>query len=159
MKTKRTKEIDIHKKVFAAFVRREAGTYSVYLVNPTEWDYARVIFLTGGETSDDDYIMQTSKALHGFGPLARHSHALIESNDSRLLDFLIWFDVDLYEEIDANPFCARFFLPKYAFEQDMSAVPFLDEKGVKIELTERNDGPIIEKIDEIDFRPKSFDFS
>ena len=129
-------------KPFAAFIYKQYYSFKIYLVNPTNTNYFRVVKLTGGFASDDDVLVETSKVMREIGTLSKKSYILLEESNSYDLDFVIWYHLDLYsEQTPTNPEKVWFDLPKYGwgYEDNISDLPILNTKGMMIDLKNRNE--------------------
>jgi hypothetical protein len=129
-------------QLFVAFVKPEQfGDYFVYLVNNTVVDYARVATFTGMHASVDDGLLESTRARQERGELRAHSAILIEDGDWHLLDFVIWYDVDLFPADAARPperFSFSFGGLSFALGQrDATFLPVLDRDGWVIEIKAR----------------------
>lgn len=135
-------------KVFAALVRNEDHTFDVYLINPTDKYYTKVMYYTGGFASqDDDNLVETSRVVKDKGELPPHFALLIDKTDVYELDFVIWYWLDLhpYRVYDGLK-KVSFSLPKggYGDRDNPQFLPVLNKKGLRIELEERKNTPNIE---------------
>lgn len=122
---------------FIGFIRNEEkNTYEIHLVNPTDTVFVRVNSLTGAFASDEDGVLDTSRAVKEKGPLKSHSGLLLEQSYLGGLDFVIWYYLDLYQENIYEPMKLSFNLPKYNHHQN-DYLPVLKQNGMVIKLTER----------------------
>lgn len=138
-------------KPFIAFIKGQNGfAFESYLVNPTDTHYSRVVSLTGALASDDDGVLETSKAIRERGSLPAKFAIPIELDDTiGGLDFLIWYNLDLYErvkpypfpETKAEPLMVQFSFPKHDYKPEL--LPILNRQGMKIELQPRKSGKAI----------------
>jgi len=110
--------------------------YKWCIDNLNSSDYERIDLLTGGSTSDEDVYISIKEVSNTLGPLSRHSFLRIENNDVRLLDFLIWFQIDLYKHRGWQPIRVQFSLPKHIFDAPAN-IPILNKKGTIINLEKR----------------------
>jgi len=161
--TKKKYEKNNFKNIFVALIiNKENSTYEIYLVNQTNKNYSRVVGLTGAYMTCDEDLIQTSQAVKEIGDLPSHSFVFLEGADLGGLDFVIWYELDLYNEEDKRkPEMTRFSLPKYSwiFEKEMLALPILNTKGLRIELGERSEHETIEEmIEHMDIKPKVYKY-
>ena len=130
-------------KPFAAFIKNEQDHHcKIYLVNPTNQKYARVVNLTGAFSTDDGDLVETNMVMREIGELPEHSYKLLEEGESYNLDFVIWYHIDLYnEQSPEKPEKAWFDLPKYGrgYNDTISYLPVLNTKGMIIELKNRKE--------------------
>ncbi len=133
---------------FVAFIMNKKDyTFEVHLVNPTDIQYVRVFLLSGAFCSlDDDGLLETGKVVKEKGVLLPHSSIVLDASDWDELDFVIWYNLDLYPENSGTPTTVSFDLPKYGGDYDdkIELLPVLEKKGVRIELVE-SDRKIIEE--------------
>lgn len=142
-------------KPFIAFIKGENGfAFESYLVNPTDTHYSRVVSLTGALASDDDGVLETSKAVRERGQLPARFAIPIELDDTiGGLDFLIWYNLDLYErlnpypapETNSEPWMVQFSFPKYDYKSEAEPLPIIGRKGMRVELQPRKSGKVVQE--------------
>jgi hypothetical protein len=135
----------ISSKHFAAFVT-DSNNYWIYLVNPTDKRYEKVVTLTGGQLSDDQGVLETGKSMKDWGALAPKSFIQIESSDLwGWGDGLVWFEVDLYSDNKTTPEMFVFMPDKYYSLQHKVMLPVLNKIGIFNELAPRKEQTSIEE--------------
>ncbi len=139
-------EID---KPFVAFIMNEEdSTFEVHLVNSTDSKYTRVNLLSGAYCGDEDGLLETSKVVREKGELLPKSSIRIDSSDWGELDFVIWYNLDLYKENDSILTMVWFQLEKGGgnYDNEVQLLPVIERVGVYIKLDDRGDGEKIEQI-------------
>jgi hypothetical protein len=137
--------------IFAGFVKdKKKFEFRVYLINPADEHYTRIIKLTAGIYSDEEGVLETSKGFKEMGELRPYSSLLIDRSDMRELDFLIWYKLDLYtkDSGDKPERLIEFELPKYNYEE--IDLPIINQKGMKIKIKTRWGRSIMEQIKGMD---------
>lgn len=126
-----------NRRPFVAFVA-DKENYSVYLINPTDIRYEKIVTLTGGNTDDGGGIMETGKSMKIQGVLEPRSFILLENSSLWVWgDYLVWYEADLYEDIKNKPMMVSFILPKYHFRESKVMLPVLNVIGNITELSPR----------------------
>jgi len=141
MDTQANGNLDGATGVLAAGLKDDkAGTFQIYLVNPTGVHYTRVVTFTGAFCGDEEGVLETSKFTKERGALAPHSALLLETSDNWELDFVIWYHIDLYTE--GHPTTLEriwFSVPKYwSYRETIMKLPVLNLVGLRIEVLKRN---------------------
>lgn len=129
--------------------------YEVYLVNYSEYDIEKVEMLVGGYASqDDEGLLETSKTNRDLGQLVSKDFILLETLDFGMLDFMNWYNLDLYLE---NEYCIKisfafngWHLTKDKFEE----MPLLNKKGYLLDFDLRDSKLIKEEVKNMDMNGK-----
>lgn len=142
------KHKDQIKKFIGFIIDRKNYKFDVYLINPTNEHYKRVVLFTGAFASEEDELLQTSRLVKEKGELLPNSALLIDSSDLGELDFVIWYNLDLYPSGSANPEMLSFSILKYPWDYKRKVInlPILDREGMKIDLKRRQNDESIAKI-------------
>lgn len=74
----------------------EHEDYEVYLINNSDFDIEKVEMLVGGFTYQEEGTLETSKQLKDFGKLESKGKLLLEGLDMGMLDFVSWYNLDLF---------------------------------------------------------------
>ena len=159
LETMRSLMADMSRELFVGFVMSNAYPYEyhAYLVNNSVKHYSRVQSLTGAYCSIDDDLLQTGMGLKERGELPARSYMLIEKGDGDDLDFVIWYDLDLYDSEGVLVERRNFRLPRlwHHNENDIT-LPILNQPGEIIVLGTRQDASIDESVKTLDLGPKYY---
>ena len=136
-------------KPFIGFImNKKDHMFYVYLINPSDINYTRIVELTGAYCGDMDGLLESNKIVKEFEELHPKSSLLIDKSDWGELDFVIWYDLDLYRKgsTEENE-RVLFQLPKYGmgYDSKIENLPIIRKKGLRINLDDRNDNESIEK--------------
>ena len=142
------KHQDQIKKFIGFIIDRENYKFDVYLINPTNVHYKRVIVFTGAFASEEDELLQTSPLVKEKGELLPNSALLIDSSDLGELDFVIWYNLDLYPSGAVSPEMLSFSILKYPwnYKKKVVSLPILNKEGIRIDLKRRQNNKGIAKI-------------
>jgi hypothetical protein len=104
--------------------------YELFLVNGGELDIACMSMRTGGFASDDDEVVKLKESIVEFGAVKARSAQWLETLDPGILDFILWYQLDL-EFSDGTRIAASFEITKtYAFRtENYRFCPPLDKKA------------------------------
>lgn len=136
-------------ETFVGFViDRENYKFDVYLINPTNKHYKRVVLFTGAFASEEEELLQTSRLVKEKGELLPNSALLIDSSDLGELDFVIWYNLDLYPSGAVSPEMLSFSILKYPWDYKRKVInlPILNKEGMRIDLEIRQSDESIAKI-------------
>ena len=93
-------------------------SYELFLVNGGEHDIARISMRSGGFASDDDEVLKLNESIVEFGAVKARSAKWIETLNPGILDFMLWYQLDL-QFSDGARIAASFEVPKtYAFRAE-----------------------------------------
>jgi len=121
----------LSQRLFIAFVMdKKDYNFYVHLVNNSPMNFQAVKVFTGGFSSNEDGLLETSKVVREEGPMTACSTLQIDQSHWDELDFLIWYHLDL-----------------------------LDEEGMVITLDERDGESIDEEIKTTNMESQYRDFS
>lgn len=137
------------KKFIGFTIDRKNYKFDVYLINPTNDHYKRVVLFTGAHASQDgDDLLQTSRLVKEKGELLPDSALLIDRSDLGELDFVIWYNLDLYPSGGVNPEIFSFSILKYPwnYKKNVINLPILNREGMRIDLERRQNDENIAKI-------------
>lgn len=143
------KHEDQIKKFIGFIIDRKNYRFDVYLINPTNEHYKRVVLFTGAYASQDgDDLLQTSRLVKEKGELLPDSELLIDSSDLGELDFVIWYNLDLYTSGAVNPEMLSFSILKYPwnYKKKVINLPILNREGMRIDLDRRQNNESIAEI-------------
>jgi hypothetical protein len=145
--------------LFAGFIIGDRNhSFELYLVNPSDRFFWKVISLTGAFSGDESSLLETSRERARRGPLPEQFAIPLEIDDTiGGLDFVIWYELDLYEtvrgqnlgpleEMQSKPEKVSLSLPKYGLGYTTEHLPVLNREGMRIPLVPR--GEDAETIDE-----------
>ena len=126
--------------------------YETYLVNDSEYRIDKVEMLVGGFASqDDEGLLETSKTNKNLGQLDSKKAVLLEALDFGMLDFMNWYELDLYlgnkDYIKISFAFNGWQLTKDNFKQ----MPVLNKKGYVINFDLRNSDLIKDEVKGWDF--------
>ena len=100
--------------------------YDVYLVNNSECTIKQVEMRVGGHVGDSDGVFQTAISRRCLGELASKSAIFLETLDYGMLDFVNWYDLDLW--LSRNT-CITLSGTIHYLLDDPSPVPVLNRHG------------------------------
>jgi len=128
----------------AVLTRTEPGSYEILLVNLTKRSFESVRVLSGAIQTIDDKLIESSKVYNDLGPMKPYSQFKISSTDDFELEMQVWFELDLYKNMNESPEMYSFAIPR-RFDYDEDAIPTMPEgkKGIIIPLETRRDGQTI----------------
>lgn len=136
--TKNIKMADKNQRVFAAFIT-DTEKYWIYLVNPTNKRYKKVVTLTGANMADDEGVIETTKSMKIQGVLDPQASILLEhTNMWGWGDDSIWFHIDLYSDENAIPEMLIFMPQKYYRNSSEVMLLVLNKMGRVNELRLRD---------------------
>ncbi|MFA7377621.1 MAG: HD domain-containing protein [Patescibacteria group bacterium] len=143
-------------ELFIGFTMSESGDFFVRLINNSHVCYSKVKIFTGAYMSMDDDLLETSKVVRSRGELKPKSFIQIDKSDWDELDFIIWYHLDFYNDKGQLVKKSWFQLPKYGlgYDENELMLPIVQEKGVIIELDERDGEVIDEIVDHTDMNSK-----
>lgn len=130
-------------KIFAALaVDWDKETYEIYLVNPTGVHYGKVSAYTGAFFSDDDGVVQTSRAAKNMGELRPYSWVRLEDSTTDGLDLAIWYWIDLECANGKRPAEKLMFtVPKYGYaacyEERCGYLPVIEKICPRLDVETR----------------------
>ncbi len=117
----------------ALAMKNDEWFYEVYIGNITDMEYPTVTMQTGWFASDDENLIETKKVYKSVGALGAHKLLSIDTIHWMERDFVIWYEVMLYN--------AKWEGIKYAFEidkwcpeEDIIEIPLTTKKWWLIEL-------------------------
>jgi hypothetical protein len=141
-----TKNVELKgetQRPFTAFVT-DAENYWIYLVNPTNTRYEKVVTLTGENITDDEGVLETGKSAKVRGALEPHSSILLENSSLWIWgEGSVWFFVDLYSNNNAIPEMLIFMPKKYYRNYSEVMLPVLNKMGRVNDLQPREKQIII----------------
>jgi hypothetical protein len=105
-------------------------SYELFLVNSGEHDIARISMRTGGFASDDDEVVKLNESIVELGAVTARGAQRLETLDPGILDFMLWYRLDL-QFSDGMRIAASFEVPKtYAFRaENYRFCPPLDKEA------------------------------
>ena len=113
------------------------------LVNNTDTHYPHISLLTGACTGDEDFFMETGKAVFGPYDLGPRSTVSMPESDVGELDFLVWYQFDITDKAGKTEQYITA-LPKYEYEP--TGLPLLDIPGMRLDLDKRDGISIAEYV-------------
>jgi hypothetical protein len=75
---------------------RLPADYKVYLVNEGDHDLANVEMHTGGFDGSSEMLVELNRLTRSLGPLKCGQVLFLEELDYGMLDFVLWYHLDLY---------------------------------------------------------------
>ncbi len=104
--------------------------YELFLVNEGEHDITRMTMRTGGFASDDHQLIKLNESTVDFGAVRAGSAQRLERLDPGILDFMLWYRLDLHFS-DGMRMAGSFEVPKtYGFRAENYRVcPALEKKA------------------------------
>jgi hypothetical protein len=75
---------------------RFPANYKAYLVNEGDHDLANVEMHTRGFEGSGEMLVELNRLTRSLGPLKRGQALLLEELDYEMLDFVLWYHLDLY---------------------------------------------------------------
>lgn len=123
-------------------------------------NFQAVKVFTGGFSSNEDGLLETSKVVREEGPMTACSTLQIDQSHWDELDFLIWYHLDL---LDGEGHLLKYWfqLPKYGrgYEEHVSFIPILEKESMVITLDERDGESIDEEVKTTNMESQYHDFS
>ena len=114
-------------------------------MNNARRDYPRILVYAGAFATADDELFETSRIVRDFS-LPAGSAELIEMAEAWRLDFISWYEVDLYRRLNTSPAMMFFAIPKGAeLPGPIRRLPVIDSEGRFIPLEWRRDGVPVEE--------------
>jgi hypothetical protein len=112
--------------------------YELFLVNGGEHDIARMTMRAGGFASADDQVVKLNESTVEFGAVKTGGAQRLERLDPGILDFMLWYQLDL-QFSDGTSVAASFEFPKtYGFRaENYRFCPTLDKKAYVFGLSLR----------------------
>jgi hypothetical protein len=109
--------------------------HELFLVNGGEHDITRMAMRSGGFASDDDEVVKLNESIVEFGAVTAGGAQRLETLDPGILDFMLWYRLDL-QFSDGTRIAASFEVPKtYAFRaENYRFCPPLDQKAYVLGL-------------------------
>jgi hypothetical protein len=104
--------------------------YELFLLNGGEHDIACMTMRTGGYASADDVVVKLNESTIEFGPVRADGVQRLEILDPGILDFMLWYRLDL-QFSDGRRIAASFEVPKtYEFRaENYRFFPTLKQKA------------------------------
>jgi hypothetical protein len=73
-----------------------AGTHYNFDLAQSNYDLTDVEMHTGGFEGPDEMLVELNRVIRSLGPLKRGQALLLEELDYEMLDFVLWYHLDLY---------------------------------------------------------------
>ena len=103
---------------------------------------------------DGEGILETSKTHKDLGELGSKKAILLEVLDFGMLDFMNWYELDLYVGYQDNLKISFAFSGRGLTKDNLKKIPVLNKKGYVIDFDLRNSNLIEEEVNGMDMKGK-----